>query len=159
MGPVVSYTTWVFSKKVMRCALVATKTVGGNDLKVGSYIIIEGAASKITDIQISRPGKHGHAKMRIEGMGIMDNKRRIIVMPAHDNIEVPIIEKKTAQVLSVHGSVANVMDAETYETFDLTVPEELKGACIPGVSVLYWKVLEDKLLKQVKGEGSGGEEE
>lgn len=139
---------------------MATKTVGGNDLKVGSYIIIEGAACKIVDIQISRPGKHGHAKMRIEGMGIMDNKRRIIVMPAHDNIEVPIIEKKTAQVLSVHGSIANVMDVETYETFDFTVPEELKAACIPGVSVLYWKVLEDKLMKQVKGEGSGtGEEE
>ncbi|HLD96756.1 MAG TPA: translation initiation factor IF-5A [Candidatus Nanoarchaeia archaeon] len=138
---------------------MTTKTVGGNDLKVGSYIIIEGAACKITDIQISRPGKHGHAKMRIEGLGIMDDKRRIIVMPAHDNIEVPIIEKLTAQVLSVHGSTANVMDSETYETFDLVVPDELKPTCITGVSVLYWKVLEDKLMKQVKGEGSGGGEE
>ena len=139
---------------------MATKTVGGNELKVGSYIIIEGAACKIVNIDISRPGKHGHAKMRMEGMGIIDGKRRIIVMPAHDNIEVPIIEKKTAQVLSVHGSTANVMDAETYETFDLTVPEELQGSCIAGVSVLYWKVLEDKVLKQVKsGEGGSSEEE
>ena len=140
--------------------VMATKTVGGNELKVGSYIIIEGAACKIVNIDISRPGKHGHAKMRMEGMGIIDGKRRIIVMPAHDNIEVPIIEKKTAQVLSVHGSTANVMDAETYETFDLTVPEELQGSCIAGVSVLYWKVLEDKVLKQVKsGEGGSSEEE
>ncbi len=139
---------------------MATKTVGGNELKVGSYIIIEGAACKIVNIDISRPGKHGHAKMRMEGMGIIDGKRRIIVMPAHDNIEVPIIEKKTAQVLSVHGSTANVMDAETYETFDLTVPEELQGSCVAGVSVLYWKVLEDKVLKQVKsGEGGSSEEE
>ena len=139
---------------------MATKTVGGNELKVGSYIIIEGAACKIVNIDISRPGKHGHAKMRMEGMGIIDGRRRIIVMPAHDNIEVPIIEKKTAQVLSVHGSTANVMDAETYETFDLTVPDELKDACVAGVSVLYWKVLEDKVLKQVKsGEGGSDEEE
>ncbi len=137
---------------------MATKTVGGNELKVGSYIIIEGAACKIVNIDISRPGKHGHAKMRIEGIGIIDGKRRIIVMPAHDNIEAPIIEKKTAQVLSVHGSTANVMDAETYETFDLTIPEELQGACVAGVSVLYWKVLEDKVLKQVKS-GEGGSEE
>ena len=139
---------------------MATKTVGGNELKVGSYIIIEGAACKIVNIDISRPGKHGHAKMRMEGTGIIDGKRRIIVMPAHDNIEVPIIEKKTAQVLSVHGSTANVMDAETYETFDLTIPEELSGSCVAGVSVLYWKVLEDKVLKQVKsGEGGSSEEE
>ena len=136
---------------------MSTKTVGGNDLKVGSYIIIEGAACKIVNIDISRPGKHGHAKMRIEGMGIMDNKRRITVMTAHDNAEVPIIEKKTAQVLSVHGNTANVMEAETYETFDLTIPDELKDTCVAGVSVLYWKVLEDKIMKQIKGEGSSEE--
>ena len=138
---------------------MATKTAGGNELKVGSYLIVEGAACKIVNIDISRPGKHGHAKMRIEGIGIIDNKRRIIVMPAHDNIEVPIIEKKTAQVLSVHDNIANVMDAETYETFDLAIPDELKDACVGGVSVLYWKVMEDKILKQVKsGEGSSEEE-
>lgn len=137
---------------------MATKTVGGNELKVGSYIIIEGAACKIVNIDISRPGKHGHAKMRIEGIGIIDSKRRIIVMPAHDNIEAPIIEKKTAQVLSVNGSTANVMDAETYETFDLAIPDELKDACVAGVSVLYWKVMEDRILKQIKS-GEGAEEE
>lgn len=137
---------------------MATKTVGGNDLKVGSYIIIEGAACKIVNIDISRPGKHGHAKMRIEGMGIIDGKRRIIVMPAHDNIEVPIIEKRSAQVLSVHEKTANVMDSETYETFDLEIPDELKDACVAGISVLYWKVMEDRIMKQVKGEG-GSEEE
>ncbi len=133
---------------------MATKTVGGNELKVGSYIIIENAACKIVNIDISRPGKHGHAKMRIEGMGIIDNKRRIIVMPAHDNIEVPIIEKKTAQVLSVHGNTATVMDAETYETFDLPIPEELQGQCVAGISILYWKVLEDRIMKQIKGQGA-----
>ncbi len=137
---------------------MATKTVGGNELKVGSYIIIEGAACKIVNIDISRPGKHGHAKMRMEGIGIIDGKRRIIVMPAHDNIEVPIIEKRSAQVLSVHGSTANVMDAETYETFDLSIPEELTGGCVAGVSVLYWKVLGNKIMRQIKG-GEGKEEE
>ncbi len=132
---------------------MATKTVGGNELKVGSYILLEGAACKIVNIDISRPGKHGHAKLRIEGIGIIDGKRRIIVMPAHDNIEVPIIEKRTAQVLSVHGNTANIMDAETYETFDLQIPEELSGACVAGISVLYWKVMEERIMRQVKGEG------
>ncbi len=129
---------------------MTTKSVGGNDLKVGSYIVIEGAACKIANIDISRPGKHGHAKMRIEGMGIIDNRRRIIVMPAHDNIEVPIIEKKNAQVLSVSGDVANVMDVETYETFDLQIPDEMKADCVAGSTVLYWVVLSDRIMKQAK---------
>ena len=138
---------------------MTTKTVGGNELKAGSYIIMENAACKIVNIDISRPGKHGHAKMRIEGMGIIDGRRRVIVMPAHDNIEVPIIEKKSAQVLSVHGTTATVMDAETYETFDLEIPEELRQGCVAGVSVLYWKVLENKIMRQIKGTGGEGKEE
>lgn len=129
---------------------MTTKSVGANSLKDGSYLIMEGAACKIVNIQISRPGKHGHAKMRIEGIGIVDNRKRIEVMPSHDSVEVPVIDKKSAQVLSVHGDTANVMDAETYETFDLKVPEELKADCVAGVNILYWQVLNDRIMKQVK---------
>ena len=71
-------------------------------------------------------------------------------MPGHDNVEVPIIEKRTAQVLSIQGDAANVMDSETYETFDIKIPEELKGEVAEGVNVLYWIILEDKIMKQVK---------
>ena len=129
---------------------MAVKSVGANTLKHGSYVVMDGAACKVSTIQVSRPGKHGHAKMRIEGVGIIDGKKRVIVLPGHDHVEAPLIEKKTAQVLSVQDRVANVMDAETYETFDLKVPEELAADCQSGVNVLYWQVLEDKIMKQVK---------
>src|SRR3989344_6002176 len=98
---------------------MSTKIVSANNIQKGSYIIIEGAGCKVVDVQISKPGKHGHSKVRISAMGLVDEKKRIIVLPGHDNVEVPIIEKKAAQVLSIHGDTANVMDAETYETFDL----------------------------------------
>ncbi|MBI2664190.1 translation initiation factor IF-5A [Candidatus Woesearchaeota archaeon] len=129
---------------------MTTRSVGANTLKEGSFLVMEGAACRVTNIQISRPGKHGHAKMRIEGMGIIDDKKRIVVMPGHDSVDVPVIEKRTAQVLSVQGSSANVMDIETYETFDLKIPEDMKADCQPGTNVLYWQVLNDKVMKQVK---------
>ena len=129
---------------------MTTKSIGANTLKAGSYIVIDGAACKVSSIQTSRPGKHGHAKMRIEGIGIVDFKKRITVLPGHDHVDVPLIEKKTAQILSIQGTTANVMDSETYETFDLTIPEELRSEAISGVSILYWKVLSDKIMKQVK---------
>ncbi len=132
------------------------KSVSASMLKVGSYIIIDGAACRVSSIQVSRPGKHGHAKMRLEGIGLLDEKKRVIVMPGHDNVEVPIIGKKTAQVLSIQGDTASVMDTETYETFDLEVPEELKSTVTEGTTVLYWQVLEDRVMKQLKG---GSEEE
>ncbi|MBI4149332.1 translation initiation factor IF-5A [Candidatus Woesearchaeota archaeon] len=120
-----------------------------NSLKKGSYIVLDGAACTVTDIQVSRPGKHGHAKYRITGVGMIDSKKREIVIP-HGEVDVPIIEKKGAQVLSISGDTANVMDAATFETFDLKIPEELKGEVVDGVEVLYWEILNDRIMKQVK---------
>jgi len=130
---------------------MSTKIVSANNIQKGSYIIIEGAACKVVDVQISKPGKHGHSKVRISAMGLVDEKKRIIVLPGHDNVEVPIIEKKAAQVLSIHGDTANVMDAETYETFDLKIPDELKGQVVDGISVVYWIIINDRVMKQTKG--------
>jgi len=129
----------------------STKPVTVGSLQKGNYVILEGVACKVTDIQISRPGKHGHAKVRLSGVGLIDQKKRVVVLPGHDNIDVPIVEKKNAQVLSVQGNIANVMDAETYETFDLEIPEELKGQIVEGCTVLYWEILDQKVMKQVKG--------
>jgi translation initiation factor 5A len=130
---------------------MSTKMASVSSLQKGSYVVLEGAACRVVDIQVSRPGKHGHAKVRLTAVGLVDGKKRVVVMPGHDNVEVPIVEKKTAQVLSVQGNIANVMDSETYETFDLEIPEELKGQVVEGCQVLYWVILNDKVMKQVKG--------
>lgn len=130
---------------------MSTKQASVSSLQKGSYIVLEGAACKVLDTQVSRPGKHGHAKVRLSAIGLIDDKKRVVVMPGHDNVEVPIIEKKNAQVLSIQGNNANVMDSETFETFDLEIPEELKGQVVEGASVLYWVILDKKVMKQVKG--------
>ena len=130
---------------------MSTKSITANNVQKGTSIILEGVACRVVDVEISKPGKHGHSKVRISAVGLIDEKKRIVVMPGHDNIEVPIIEKRTAQVLSLHGDSANVMDSETYETFDLKIPEEFKGQVVEGSSVLYWTILDNKIIKQVKG--------
>ena len=129
---------------------MTTKQVSVGSLKKGSYVVLEGAACIVMDTQTSKPGKHGHAKVRFSAIGIIDGKKRDTVLPGHDNIDCPIIEKRNAQVLSKQGDKANVMDIETYETFDLNIPEELKNDCIEGCQVLYWVILNDRIMKQVK---------
>jgi len=128
-----------------------TKTIAANNVQKGNFIIMEGAACRVVDVEISKPGKHGHSKVRISAVGLTDDKKRIAVMPGHDNVEVPIIEKRNAQVLSVQGDKVNVMDSETYETFDLKIPEEFKGLVVEGSSVTYWTILNERIIKQVKG--------
>ena len=127
---------------------IKRKSVGS--LQTGNYVIVDSAACTVTGIQTSRPGKHGHAKVRLDAVGIVDGRKRQIVMPGHDEIDVPIIDKKNAQVLSISGDVAQVMDSDTYETFDLKIPEELKAEISEGAVVLYWIILSDRVMKQIK---------
>ncbi|NQU97849.1 translation initiation factor IF-5A [Candidatus Woesearchaeota archaeon] len=131
-------------------AEIKHKSVGS--LQKGNYVIMDGAACIVSDLKISRPGKHGHAKVNLTAVGMIDGKKRNTVMPGHDNIEVPVIDKKNAQVLSVSGNMANVMDMESYETFDVAIPPEMQGQVTDGAVVVYWVVLNDKILKQVKSE-------
>ena len=131
--------------------MAGTKPTSVGSLKKGDYVVIEGAACKTVDTQVSRPGKHGHAKVRLSAVGVIDGKKRIIVMPGHDHIDAPIVEKKNAQVLSIQGDSANVMDGASYETFDLKIPEELKGQVVEGCQIVYWDILADKVMKQVQG--------
>jgi len=126
------------------------KLVSVGSLKKGDTIIIDGVPCKITDTATSRPGKHGHAKVNMMAVGLLDGKKRNLVMPGHDRVEAPIIEKKNAQVLSVSGDKASVMDMESYETFEMEIPEELKGEVKEGVEVLYWVIMGTNVMKQVK---------
>ena len=115
-------------------------------LKVGRYIIIDGHPCKITKIQTSAPGKHGSAKARIEGISLFDGSKHSIIKPTHDKIEVPIIEKRQAQVLAVTGSTAQLMDMQTYETFEADIPQGM--SLNPGETIFYWIVLGRRLLKR-----------
>jgi len=126
------------------------KLVSVGSLKKGDTLIIDGAPCKIVDTSTSRPGKHGHAKVNMMAVGILDNKKRNLVMPGHDKVEAPIIEKNNAQVLSVVENKASVMDMASFETFDLEIPEELKGQVKEGTEVLYWVIMGMKVMKQVK---------
>ena len=127
---------------------IKLQSIGG--LQKGSYIVIDGVACKVTDTATSRPGKHGHAKVNLMAVGLIDGKKRNLVLPGHDNVEVPIIEKKDAQVLSVSGTTASCMDMETYETIELSIEDDEVKDAKEGDIILYWQILDDKVAKQIK---------
>ncbi len=95
------------------------------DLKEGKYLIIEDVPCKVVEIDKSKSGKHGAAKMRITGIGIFDGQKKTMLTPGDANVEVPIIQRKNAQIMSVSGNTAQVMDIQTYEMYDVDVPAEI----------------------------------
>ena len=116
---------------------MSTKVVEIKTLKVGKYIVLGGEASKITSLTTSSPGKHGAAKARLEAVGIFDNQKRSIVKPVDTKVDIPIIDKRVGQVLSIQGNNVQLMDMESYETLDLPMPEELKDDISEGIEVEY----------------------
>ncbi len=127
------------------------KQVGINELRKGDSILVdEQFICKITEISLSAPGKHGHAKARIEAVGLLDDKKRVFIMSAEDRAKIPIIEKRTGQVISVTGDKAQIMDMETYDVFETTVPEELKEKLTDGVQVTYSDLMGQKVIKGIK---------
>ena len=125
---------------------MATTRVMIKTLKPGKYCVIDGEPCKVLSMTTSTPGKHGGAKARLEAIGIFDNRKRSIVKPASTEIDVPIIEKKTGQVVAITGNTAQIMDLETYETFDIPIPEDIRGDLEQGKDVAYWVIMGRKLL-------------
>ena len=113
-------------------------------------MIIDGEPCHILDVTKSKPGKHGSAKARIVAIGVFDNQKRQFVKPVDLNAEVPIIDKRTGQVFAINPTGIQIMDLETYETFDAPIPEELKGKLQQGIEVQYWVLMGRKMIVQVK---------
>jgi translation initiation factor 5A len=121
------------------------------ELREGGYIIVDDEVCKILSIQTSKPGKHGEAKARMDVMGVFDQRKRSIVHPVTHKAQVPMIDKRKGQIISVSGEHAQIMDLETYQTFDFTLDDEWKGKAKPGQDCMYMSAMGKLKLMQVSG--------
>ena len=121
------------------------------DLKEGRYVIIDNEPCYIVGYTHSKPGKHGHAKAKIDAIGLFDGQKRTVVHPTSSKIEVPIIERGNAQVLAVMSNNVQLMDLATYETFELPIPMNLRGEVRESVEVEYIQALGRRKIERIKG--------
>jgi len=130
-----------------------SKPVELGSIKVGSYVMVEGEPCRIVDYAKSKPGKHGSAKARVVAIGVFDGVKRTFVKPVDSQVEVPIIEKRSGQVLALLPSTVQLMDLETYEVLESPHPEdeELKSRLTSGVEVEYWRILSRTKIIRTKG--------
>ena len=122
---------------------MSTRTASAGDIKEGSYIMIDNMPCRVVEVEKSKTGKHGSAKARIVGIGVIDGVKRTIVVPTDAAVEVPVIEKFTAQVISISGDSVQLMDLRNYQTFEIPssyIEDEAKGKLEPGVQVEVWDV-------------------
>jgi translation initiation factor 5A len=123
------------------------------DLKVGSYAIVDDEPSQIVSLQKSKPGKHGSAKFRCSAISLFDGSKKSFVSPTDASIQIPIVEKNSAQVVSMGPTSVQLMDLESYEVFDVARPadEEIASKLEAGKEVEYWKIMGRYKIQRVKG--------
>lgn len=122
------------------------------DLKIGSYAIINGEPSRIATIQKSKPGKHGSAKFRCTAISIFTGRKQSFVSSTDSNIHIPMVDKRSAQVVSVSPQIVQLMDLETYEIFEVSTFEdqEILNKLESGKEVEYWHIMDRYKIQRIK---------
>ena len=107
------------------------------ELKVGRYLNIDGEPCKIISMTTSKPGKHGSAKANIEAASIFTGAKKSLTSPVSSKVQVPMIDKRKGQVLSVRGDEIQIMDLETFETFSMAINDDHESDLTEGGEIMY----------------------
>lgn len=107
------------------------------ELKEGRFVLIDDEPCKIDSIEKSKPGKHGAAKARVEARSIFTGAKRTLLGTVSDKCWVPQVDRRQAQLLSFHNGVAQLMDKDSFETFEIQIPEEFAEGLVAGGDVSY----------------------
>lgn len=118
-------------------------------LRENRYVLIDDEPCRINSISTSKPGKHGEAKSRVDGVGIFDGQKHSFVHPVSHKVKVPMIDKRAAQVLAIMGDEVQLMDMVTYDTFNIPIPEEYQGKFNEGAEVQYLVAMDRKKITRV----------
>jgi translation initiation factor 5A len=118
-------------------------------LKVGRYIVIDNEPCKLVEYITSKPGKHGEAKARMVAIGLFDRQKRSLVHPVKHKVHVPLVDRRKAQILAHMGSEVQMMDLETFETFNIPladIPEKFHSTMEPGNEIVFLSAMGRKLV-------------
>ncbi|MBS3079346.1 translation initiation factor IF-5A [Candidatus Pacearchaeota archaeon] len=129
---------------------MAYKLINAAEARPGVAIMVDGVPCITKSNDISKTGKHGHAKCRIEAISILDGKKKVFACGGHDRLDCPLIEKKRAQLLSIAENKASIMDMESFETTEIAMPaeDELRNELHEGDQVEYWTIEGARIIKR-----------
>jgi len=89
-------------------------------LRKGGYVVLNKTRpSKIVELSVSKPGKHGHAKVNITAIDVFTSKKYDHVTPSHSTVEVPSVRKQEYLLLDIaDDGFLSLFDVEGGETKD-----------------------------------------
>lgn len=73
-------------------------SIQSHDVKKGQYLLLKGQPCKVTDVQLSKTGKHGHMKAKISAKSLVSGTKYESVKAGHVMQQLIAIEKDEYQL-------------------------------------------------------------
>lgn len=70
-----------------------SQPIQGGSIKKGSYCMLKGFPCKVVDTAVSKPGKHGSAKIHVTGIDIFTNKKIDDIFSTAGTAWSPVVTK------------------------------------------------------------------
>ena len=99
-------------------------------IRKGGLIMIKGEPCKVTEVSVSKTGKHGHAKCNFIAYNIFNNKKLCDMVPSTHGTTVPVVNRTEYTLVDIgeddYVSLLND-DGDTREDLELpNYPENYK---------------------------------
>jgi translation initiation factor 5A len=108
------------------------------DLKKGECIIINNGIYKITRKEVVAVGTHSHSKTKIYVVPIEGGGEKNYIYNHQDKVEIPEIENRVGQIISIGENSLQVMDTKTYETLEVLSNQEILDKAEEGKILFFF---------------------
>ena len=93
-------------------------------IRKGGMIMIKGQPCKVSDVSVSKTGKHGHAKCNFIAYNIFNNKKLEDMIPSTHTTSIPIVSRKEYSLVDIdEEDYLSLMDEDGNTREDLKLPE------------------------------------
>lgn len=82
-------------------------------------------------------GTHSHSKVKLFLQSIKGSSEKAFVFSNHHRLDVVDLVRKTGQLISKFENKAQLMDSYSYETFDITLDNEMANNLNEGDEVIF----------------------
>ncbi len=102
------------------------------DVERGAYFKVRNDIYKLKRKELIAVGTHSHTKLKFFAKALFGGGEKDFTFGHTDNVEILDISKKRGQIISIEGKRAQVMDSESYETFDAEITDDVTDNLVEG---------------------------
>jgi len=120
-------------------------------VRKGTHVLLKGKPCKVSEISISKTGKHGHAKAHIVGNDIFTAKKYEDLCPTSHNMESPVVNRVEFTVADIQADdFVTLLNEKGDMKEDLALPnDEISADMVAGLREKFENPEDGKELKVV----------